>query len=245
MVGTFGNECAVIDCDLDVAVGFRTAVCAHECSAVDDDFVAEFVLSTAVEVAAVGAVACECTTVDDSCLAANVCIVEIEGVCAGTYALNLNYANVGGKTTVINGGTFTSNGTYGGNFYSSTQNKFRNEVIINGGTFMGANGGAKADGNIEITINNGTFITEGAYHAFYLGAESFGADLATAIINGGDFYSLNGCAIGANTRSSLTVNGAFVNRTNGFTPAEGHTVVAADKTITVGGKDYTLTYQVK
>lgn len=175
----------------------------------------------------------------------NVIIEDGNFASAGTYALNLNYANVGGKTTVINGGTFTSNGTYGGNFYSSTQNKFRNEVIINGGTFMGANGGAKADGNIEITINNGTFITEGAYHAFYLGAESYGADLATAIINGGDFYSLNGCAIGANTRSSLTVNGAFVNRTNGFTPAEGHTVVAADKTITVGGKDYTLTYQVK
>lgn len=164
----------------------------------------------------------------------------------GSYALNINYANLNGKKATINGGTFVSTGTYGLSIIgrASSTGEY-NTVVINDGLFIGKNGGAKSDGRSDTTINGGTFFTLGAYHAFYLGAENYGALYAKATINGGNFYAGgNGYSIGANTNSSLTVNGGYVNKTTGFTPAAGHTVEAADKTITVDGTQYTLGFRI-
>lgn len=163
------------------------------------------------------------------------------------YAFNLNAA-MGSKpaTVVINGGEFNSATAYAANFYGNGKPALTAKVTVNGGTFHGKNGGAMAGNSVDVTINDGTFVGDGdgLFHGFYLAAQATNAQYAYATINGGNFWGANGVALGTNKDAHLTVKGGFVNKTTGFSPAEGYSVAAASKSLTVDGKTYTFVYQV-
>lgn len=160
----------------------------------------------------------------------------------GSEAIRVNMGNVydKGVTVAINGGTFSATNNYAVNFYggnTSVENKF----YITGGTFIGASGCARADGNVECHISGGTFIAKGQYHGFCAGAENYGSDKCKAYITGGKFWANGGgSAIKAN-QAQLFISGGEFNKAvtaldDGFECVD----LVPATTVNVDGTDYTF-----
>lgn len=110
-------------------------------------------------------------------------------------ALMTNWANVQNPdmTLVINGGTFKSGNNYALNIYGDSYPGCT--AVINGGIFIGASAGGRADNAVNVTINGGTFIGKGQYHGFCSGAENYGSQNCFVTVNGGYFYGTTGYAL--------------------------------------------------
>ncbi len=166
-------------------------------------------------------------------------------------ALNFNVANEYQKshTLVVNGGTFITDNNYALNAYAGNCSK-THKVVINGGTFMGPSG-ARADGAVDMTIEDGYFIQTSATatgHGFCAGAESYGSDKCKVTINGGWFYGNAHYAICNANQATTIVNGGYLNKTGGgFTLGAGRSLntLATPATAKVNGATYSFGYQVK
>lgn len=160
----------------------------------------------------------------------------------GSEAIRVNMGNITdkGTTVVINGGTFSATNNYAVNFYggnTSVENKF----YITGGTFIGASGCARADGNVECHISGGTFIAKGQYHGFCAGAESYGSDKCKAYITGGKFWANGGgSAIKANQAQLFISGGEFNKAVTALADGFECVDLVPATTVSVDGTDYTF-----
>lgn len=170
---------------------------------------------------------------------------------ASNYAVTLNWALIPapGREATINGGEFIAGNNYALNIYAGSS-QYTGKAVINGGTFIGTSG-ARADGNVNVTINGGIFIQNSNHstgHAFCSGAERSGSDLCFVTINGGYFFGGNGYSICNANQATTIVNGGYLNKTGGgFTLGSGKAIetLTTPVTLTVENNSYSFGYQVK
>ncbi len=165
-------------------------------------------------------------------------------------AVTMNWANgTAARTMEISGGEIVGGNDYALNIYGGNSSS-NNVATISGGTFVG-NSGARADGNVNLTITGGYFIQESTNstgHAFCAGAESYGSAKCKVTIDGGYFYGSPGYAICRANSATLVVNKAYMNKLGGgYTLGNGCTAetLATPVTATVNGKTYSFGYEVK
>lgn len=147
----------------------------------------------------------------------------------------------------INGGVFNAGDEYSFYIYGGSSTG-KNTVVINGGEYVGCSG-ARADGNVDVVINDGIFIqtNNSTGHGFCAGAGYY-SEKCNVTINGGYFYGTNGYSICCAGNAKLTVNKAIVNKTQGgFTLGLNSNVSALTPAVvkTIKGVDYTFGYQIK
>ncbi|MDE5975460.1 MAG: hypothetical protein K2G69_02805 [Muribaculaceae bacterium] len=160
-------------------------------------------------------------------------------------ALNCNFVNGNKGTAIINGGEFsnTESGMYVANLRGN------GEVTINGGKFVGNFGCVRADGGMKLTINDGTFLTNGSgntYYALALDPSSYDSG-SVVTVNGGNFWAVNSTLCFDKTKSTLNLKGGKFKSLNGCLPAEGYSskTISENQKITVNGIEVDATYGVQ
>lgn len=143
-----------------------------------------------------------------------------------------NFVNGSTGQLIINGGTFVN--TNSGN-YALCMNG-NGDFEINGGTFVGYFGCARAENGARAVINGGDFLCNGTgntYYALCVNAESYG-DSSTVTVNGGNFWSTN-ATLSCRDNSTLNLQGGKYKALGSYEPATGYTATEINET-----KSYTI-----
>ena len=161
-------------------------------------------------------------------------------------AINCNFVNGNTGTAIINGGEFSN--TLSGMYVANLRGK--GIVTINGGKFVGYFGGVRADGGMNLTINDGTFLCNGSGNTFYaLGLDCEPNDSGSEVtVNGGNFWSTNTTLYCSSAKSStLNIKGGNFKDLSGYTVTDGYSAKEISKTekVTVNGIEVNATYGVQ
>ena len=150
-------------------------------------------------------------------------------------AVLTNFANGDTGSLEINDGTFVNkqSGQYALHMYGN------GDCVINGGTFIGYFGCARAEGGMRATINGGDFVCygSGTYYALAVDPETNVAN-SEVTVNGGNFWSSNTTLYCRNSSTLMLKGGMFKDLNNcADKVAEGYAAndVNISKTYSVDG----------